>query len=63
VAVKAKFIPPMLLLKTEKLPDDPRWLYQLKLDGYRAIAFRTGGKLQLRSRNDTGISRNGIRVS
>ena len=51
--VKAKFIPPMLLLKTDDLPDDPaRWEYQLKLDGYRAIAFKTGGKLYLRSRNN-----------
>jgi hypothetical protein len=30
---KARFIPPMLLLKTEKLPNDLRWFYQLKLDG------------------------------
>jgi bifunctional non-homologous end joining protein LigD len=51
--VKAKFIPPMLLLKTESLPDDPaRWRYELKLDGYRAIAFKTGGKVHLRSRNN-----------
>ncbi|HZL92485.1 MAG TPA: hypothetical protein VFB99_02535 [Vicinamibacterales bacterium] len=26
--------------------------YQLKLDGYRAIAFKTGGKIYLRSRNN-----------
>src|SRR5215207_6167062 len=50
--VKARFVPPMLLLKTEKLPNDPRWLYQLKLDGYRTIAFKTGRKVHLRSRND-----------
>ena len=43
----------MLLLKTDALPDDAtRWEYQLKLDGYRAIAFKTRGKLYLRSRND-----------
>jgi len=29
---KARVIPPMLL-KTEKLPNDLRWFYQLKLDG------------------------------
>jgi DNA ligase D-like protein (predicted ligase) len=53
VAVTAKFIPPMLLLKSDTLPDDPsRWLYQLKLDGYRAVAFKSGGRLHLRSRND-----------
>src|SRR4030095_3012476 len=50
---KAKFIAPMLLLKTDRLPDDAsRWLYQLKLDGYRAIAYKTGGKVHLRSRNN-----------
>jgi DNA ligase D-like protein (predicted ligase) len=52
VAVKARFVDPMLLLRTETLPDDARWEYQLKLDGYRAIAFKSAGKLHLRSRND-----------
>jgi DNA ligase D-like protein (predicted ligase) len=55
--VKAGFIEPMLLLRTDKLPDDPkRWEYQLKLDGYRAIAFKSGGRLHLRSRNDNDFS-------
>lgn len=42
----------MLLLRTDALPDDPRWAYQLKLDGYRAIAFKATGTIHLRSRND-----------
>lgn len=43
----------MLLLSTDRLPDDPaKWEYQLKLDGYRAIAFKSGGQVHLRSRND-----------
>lgn len=47
----------MLLLKSETLPDDGiRWLYELKLDGYRAIAIKTGGRLHLRSRNDNDFS-------
>jgi DNA ligase D-like protein (predicted ligase) len=55
--VKARFIEPMLLLKTDALPDDAQRLeYQLKLDGYRAIAFKTGQKLHLRSRNDNDFS-------
>jgi len=55
--VKARFIEPMLLLRQEALPDDPgRWDYQIKFDGFRAIAFKTGGKLQLRSRNDNDFS-------
>jgi bifunctional non-homologous end joining protein LigD len=49
---QAKFIPPMLLLKTDRLPNDPGWSYELKLDGYRAVAFKKNGKVQLRSRND-----------
>ena len=54
---KAGFVPPMLLLKTEMLPDDlARWAYQLKLDGYRAIAFKTAGKVHLRSRNDNDFT-------
>ena len=55
--MKARFIPPMLLLKSETLPDDGiRWLYELKLDGYSAIAVKTGGRLHLRSRNDNDFS-------
>ena len=55
--VKAGFISPMLLLRSEKLPDDlARWEYQLKFDGYRAIAFKTGGKVHLRSRNDNDFT-------
>lgn len=51
------FIEPMLLLRTDKLPDDPaRWLYELKLDGYRAVAFKTGGTVHLRSRNDNDFN-------
>jgi ATP-dependent DNA ligase len=50
---KAGFVEPMLLLRTDRLPDDPaRWAYQLKLDGYRAVAFKVGGEVHLRSRND-----------
>jgi bifunctional non-homologous end joining protein LigD len=55
--MKASFIEPMLLLRQAALPDDPkRWLYQLKLDGYRAIAFKAGSVLRLRSRNDKDFS-------
>jgi bifunctional non-homologous end joining protein LigD len=50
--VKASFIRPMLLLRTDKLPDDRNvWQYQVKLDGFRSSAFKSSGKVYLRSRN------------
>ena len=55
--MKASFIEPMLLLRTEKLAEGPAWQYEIKLDGYRAIAFKTGGRVQLRSRNDNDFNR------
>ena len=53
----AAFIDPMLLLRTDALPNDPkRFAYQLKLDGYRAVAFKRDGRLYLRSRNNKDFS-------
>jgi ATP dependent DNA ligase domain len=50
--MKARFIEPMLLERAEKLSQGPSWTYELKLDGFRVIAFKTGGRIHLRSRND-----------
>jgi hypothetical protein len=49
--VKAAFIEPMLLLRKEKLPEGDEWLYEIKLDGYRAIAFKSNREVQLRCRH------------
>jgi DNA ligase D-like protein (predicted ligase) len=51
-----RFIEPMLLLRTDSLPAGEQWLYELKLDGYRAIAFKRNGAIHLRSRNDNGFN-------
>lgn len=57
MAATVGFIEPMLLLRTDALPDDAeRWAYQIKLDGYRAIAFKKSGILHLRSRSDNDFS-------
>ena len=53
---RTSFIEPMLLMRTEKLPEGPEWLIELKLDGYRAMAIKSGGKVQLRSRNDNNFN-------
>jgi DNA ligase D-like protein (predicted ligase) len=46
----------MLLTSVGTLPTGPGWQYELKLDGYRAIAFKTGGRVYLRSRNDNDFA-------
>jgi ATP-dependent DNA ligase len=46
----------MLLLQTDRLPEGPNQSYELKLDGYRALAIKTGGRVKLRSRNDNDFN-------
>lgn len=46
----------MLLPRTDSLPSGDKWLYELKLDGYRAIAFNRNGEINLRSRNDSDFN-------
>jgi|ERR1035438_2112549 hypothetical protein len=48
---KAKFIAPMLLLRTEELPEDPEWSVELKLDSYRSLVIKSGGNRK-RHRNN-----------
>ena len=35
-SISARFIDPMLLLRSDSLPSGEHWLNELKLDGYRA---------------------------
>ena len=47
----------MLLLPAGTLPEGPNVSYEAKLDGYRAIAIKSGSKVRLRSRNDKDFNR------
>ena len=44
------FIEPMKALPVEKLPEGD-WLYEIKHDGYRALAFKDCKDVRLVSRN------------
>jgi bifunctional non-homologous end joining protein LigD len=49
-------IHPMLATSVDDPFDDPEWLYEIKWDGYRAIAFITKGKVRLVSRNQNDLT-------
>ena len=49
-------ITPMLATPVEKPFDSPDWLFEIKWDGYRAVAFIENGKVRLVSRNQNDLT-------
>ena len=49
-------IHPMLATPTAKAFDDPDWLFEIKWDGYRAVAFIADSRVRLVSRNQNDLT-------
>ena len=49
------FIQPMMAFRVWDLSAG-NWLYELKFDGYRALALKAGKEVRLVSRNRTGLN-------
>jgi bifunctional non-homologous end joining protein LigD len=51
-----KHVKPMLATLVDAAFDDPSWIYEIKWDGYRAIAAWDGKHAELYSRNGLDFS-------
>lgn len=49
-------VEPMLATLIDKPFDDKGWMYEVKWDGYRALAFMNESEVELKSRNDKSFS-------
>ncbi len=49
-------IHPMLATSAAKAFDDPGWLFEIKWDGYRAVAFIEDGRVRLMSRSQNDLT-------
>jgi ATP-dependent DNA ligase len=53
------FVPPMMAESAKAPFNDPDWIFEIKLDGYRAITvFDSAGKPHLWSRNGLPLEQN-----
>jgi bifunctional non-homologous end joining protein LigD len=55
-AAMPRAIQPMLATLVDEPFDDPEWLYEIKWDGYRAVAFIDDGRVRFVSRNGNDLT-------
>ena len=51
------FIEPMAATSVAELPRGPEWSYEIKLDGYRVLAVKSGDDVRLLSRRNKDLTR------
>src|SRR5688572_32760275 len=55
-SVMPQHLSPMLATLIDKPFDKPGWIYEVKWDGYRALAYINKQEVELRSRNDKSFN-------
>jgi bifunctional non-homologous end joining protein LigD len=56
-ALPGGFVAPCLPTKTDKLPSGSQWLHEIKHDGFRTIARKTGVRVRLYNRPGNDLTR------